>query len=125
MPYTHYFDVDLSDYEEVVSDVERCGVILVNNKGYVRIVGVPNRHKDSQINFQIDNNDVNTVLEMTREKLIGIFHTHPDPDIEMAVPSLNDINNIPEGICGMVYHPFSKIIHWYDSTGILGKTTRT
>lgn len=113
---------DLSDFDGGDDLIERCGLLLSDNKGLITAVSVPNRHKDTRNHFQINNDDVNNIVNATRKAVIGILHTHPQHTT--AKPTQSDIYEIPVGFIGMVYHPSSKTITWYDSIRILKSTIR-
>jgi len=106
---------DLSIFDTGSHDVERCGVIIVTN-GTPSVVEVPNHSPDPRNAFVISKKDV------PKERVIGIVHTHLKE--QQRTPSGFDIQYIPEGLIGMVYHPNTKSVTWYASTGILHKELR-
>lgn len=104
---------DLSVFDVGPNDVERCGVILKRLDGSVYVSELPNRSNAPKYHFTLSKTDV-ADLE-TNDVVIGVVHTHPFRSMRIA--SQHDIDSIREGLIGMVYHPSSGSIVWYDHTG--------
>ena len=110
---------DLSIFDDGLNSEERCGVI-VKTKDTYKIIEVPNRHPEPNKHFIIHNSDVKDAAKDL--EVIGIVHTHPKK--QHKTPSYSDINSIPDNLIGIVYHPSSKTIHWYNKTGVLESEIR-
>jgi len=115
-------DPDLSLFDNRPNDVEWCGVIVqrVDNSNYV--VEVPNRAEDQTRHFLISTKDVKELSIGDGELVVGIVHTHPFRSIK--TPSDHDIDSIPDGLVGMVYHPSTRSVVWYDSNGTIQQRLR-
>lgn len=108
---------DLSMFDEGDNTEERCGVIVRDPSGKHWVVEVPNRADDKARRFKVLKSDVSNVSLEQGQEVIGVIHTHPFRS--MRVPSDHDIDSIPHGLLGMVYHPSTGSIFWYDRNGIL------
>lgn len=98
--------------------MERCGVIFERSDGQWFIVEVPNRARDPWNDFQINIPDVREIqLAPDEYRIVGVAHTHPNTTRKEPTPS--DIEGIPKGLVGLVYHPASGSIIWYTCAGIL------
>ena len=107
---------DLTLFDDGLNIEERCAAIFEDSSGEYKVIEVPNRHEEPTKHFKIHTNDVKEVT-VDGEKLIGIVHTHPAHQYKK--PSYSDVASIPEGLFGIVYHPSSKTIHWYNNQGVL------
>ena len=112
---------DLSIFDDGLNSEERCGVIY-KQKDIYSIIEVPNRHEEPSKHFMIHTSDVKEAMADVDGEVIGIIHTHPKK--QHKTPSYSDIVSIPDDLIGIVYHPSSKTIHWYNKTGVLESEIR-
>jgi proteasome lid subunit RPN8/RPN11 len=112
---------DLTLFDDGLNTEERCGAIFENLNGELKVIEVPNRHEEPKKHFKIHTSDVNAIT-IEDEKLIGIVHTHPAHQYKK--PSYSDVASIPEGLFGIVYHPSSKTVYWYNNQGVLNTEIR-
>lgn len=112
----HLPAVDVSAFDFGPNVHERCGVIIDNGADGYELVELPNRSDLTTHHFIIWNADIKAALpEMTQ--IVGVVHTHPFRS--SSLPSTDDIDSIPSGLIGMVYHPSTTSITWYDENGII------
>lgn len=114
-------DLDMSVFDDGVNDVERCGLILMRGDGSRHIYELPNRHSQPQDHFIIDTEDTDAIPD-DHGVIVGVAHTHPRHASRYA--SQHDVDSIPEGWIGLVYHPSTGSKVWYDSTGVLFEDLR-
>jgi proteasome lid subunit RPN8/RPN11 len=107
---------DLSSFDDPTNEVERCGVIVFGSDGGYEVVELPNRSPRPDLHFVVWNRDIHTLLSPDDE-IVGVFHTHLSDS--PAHPSEADIRSIPGALIGMVYHPATKSVVWYDHKGII------
>ncbi len=112
---------DLSIFDDGLNTEERCGVIVKSSDGY-SVIEVPNRHAEPDKHFVIQTGDVKEATSNVDGEVIGIVHTHPKK--QHKNPSYSDVTSIPDDLIGIVYHPSSKTIHWYNKTGVLESEIR-
>lgn len=115
-------DPDLTLFDNRPNNVEWCGVIVRRPDESTYIIEMPNRAPDQTRHFIIATKDVKKLVAPDGDLIIGVVHTHPFRSIK--VPSQHDIDSIPEGLIGMVYHPSTSSVVWYDSTGIIEQRLR-
>lgn len=108
---------DLSIFDEGANNEERCGVIIMRPDCTTYVMEVPNRSDDPRRHFIINRSDVEVLDWPSSHKMVGVIHTHPFRGMRAA--SQHDIDSIPEGLVGMVYHPSSGSIVWYDRSGVI------
>lgn len=108
---------DLSIFDEGSNDVERCGVIVRRPDGSSYVVELPNRSDNPKSHFVASKTDARNLILPKEDLIIGVVHTHPFRAVRTA--SQHDIDSIPEGLIGMVYHPSSGSTVWYSRTGIV------
>ena len=109
-------DPDLTLFDDGLNIEERCGAIFQDLNGGYKVIEVPNRHAEPKKHFAINTSDVKAVT-VDDEKLVGILHTHPAHQYKK--PSYSDVSSIPDSLIGIVYHPSSRTIHWYNNQGVL------
>ena len=107
---------DTSLFDDGTNRVERCGIIVKNPDGTHWIKELPNRADDPTRDFRIDNADVKAALPPDAD-IVGVIHTHPYRS--SMLPSEADIDSIPRGLVGMVYHPSTTSVAWYDNLGTI------
>jgi proteasome lid subunit RPN8/RPN11 len=108
---------DLSIFDEGLNNEERCAIVFVRADCTTYIVEVPNRAEDKKRYFAIVKSDIDSIDSNQSDTMIGVVHTHPYRFPRR--PSMHDIASIREGLIGMVYHPSSGSIVWYDRKGIV------
>lgn len=113
---------DLSLFDTGTNDVERCGVIVRRTDGSTYVIEVPNRSETPKHHFVVSTKDVKAVIVPEGDVIVGIVHTHPFR--AMRIASDHDIDSIPDGLIGMVYHPSTRSVVWYDSTGTIEQRLR-
>lgn len=113
-------DPDLSLFDEGPNDEERCGLIFQRDDGIYWVHEVPNRAERPKRFFRINKSDLQHID--TEDVCVGVVHTHPFRAMRMA--SQKDVDSIPDGLVGMVYHPSTKSIVWYDSDGVIEDNLR-
>jgi proteasome lid subunit RPN8/RPN11 len=111
---------DLSIFDSKSNEFERCGVIFKRTDKSLYIVELPNHSATPKNHFIISKKDVSKLKVL--DKLVGIVHTHPFR--AMRIASQHDIDSIPEGLVGMVYHPSTGSTVWYDRTGVIHEELR-
>lgn len=100
------------------SHFERCGVIVLRPDETTYVIEVPNRSDTPTDTFAIDVADVRAIRNPDpTHRLVGFMHTHPGHDAPH--PSQTDIESIPDGFFGLVYHPVSGSIIWYTRNGVI------
>lgn len=113
---------DLSLFDTGTNELERCGVIVRREDGSTYVIEVPNRSNTPHHHFIVSTKDVKALTAPPSDVIVGIVHTHPFR--AMRIASDHDIDSIPDGLIGMVYHPSTRSIVWYDSTGIIEQRLR-
>ena len=111
---------DFSLFDDGPNDAERCGLIFQRTDGTYWVHEVPNRHEKPLRAFRIHKSDLEE-LEID-DLFIAVVHTHPFRAMRSA--SQRDIDSIPDGLLGMVYHPSTKSVTWYDSGGVIDYNLR-
>ena len=110
MPDLSIFDGD--------SHYERCGIIVLRPDETTYVIEVPNRYETPADTFAIDVADIRAIpMQDQTHRLMGFVHTHPSHDAPH--PSQADIESIPDGYVGLVYHPVSGSIIWYTRNGVI------
>ena len=109
------FPLDVSVFDDGPDDVERCGLILQGPDRTWHVHELPNRHPDPHNHFAIDTDDADPI-PASEGFIVGAVHTHPRDAEPFA--SQHDVDSIPEGWIGLVYHPATGSKVWYDSTGV-------
>ena len=111
----HLPEPNLTMFDTGTNRLERCGVIIADG-GVHRIIELPNRSPEPNLHFVVWNKDIHRHLEPDAV-IVGIVHTHPFRS--SPLPSSRDIASIPRGMVGMVYHPSTTSVAWYDWEGII------
>lgn len=119
-------NLDMLDGFEEPSKIERCACLLGERVrgGWMidAIAEVPNRHPVPQMHYRIMSKDPVELLGMRRSKrVIGVLHTHPL--LEFPEPSDHDIDLIPKDFLGMVYHPPTGLVTFFNNQGLWQQTT--
>lgn len=114
-PDTSLFDTGTNKYE-------RCGVIVLEDDGTHSIVELPNRSPVKTKHFVVWNMDIHKLVPPDAE-IVGVIHTHPFRS--SPLPSSDDVAAIPGELIGMVYHPSTTSVSWYDRNGIIEHHQRT
>lgn len=97
---------------------EKCGLIYYDENHKHCLAELKNSHENSLAHFRINNNDVmDFLLHNPKAIIVGIYHTHNLEDTEE--PSNEDMDKLPQTLFGIVYHPLTMTITWYDSHGII------
>jgi proteasome lid subunit RPN8/RPN11 len=107
---------------------ERCALLLGSfreeDDTYVidAVVEVKNSHREPLRHFTIKKKDAQAALEAldsTDSSIIGHLHTHPKGT--NADPSYEDCINMPDNMVGVIYHPHSRTITYYNRQGFISK----
>lgn len=109
-------DPDCSIFDSGPNDVERCGLILERDDGSTYVHEVPNRSYNPRRSFVIWVSDTHRVPRGSN-RIVGIIHTHPYRGVRAA--SQFDLDSIPKGLVGIVYHPSSGSKVWYRRNEVL------
>lgn len=123
-PQLDVFDTD--------ARVERCAILL--GKHYVpyepdipgrweisTIAEVPNRSSDPQHGFAIHLRDMREVQHRYGGDVLGCLHTHY---VRPSYPSMADLRSIPRHWLGVVYHPHSRTVTFYNYNGFILEVRR-
>lgn len=113
--------LDVSAFDTGPDTEERCGLILQRNDGSWHVIEMPNRSDTPRDQFIIDTDDADCIPS-TQGFIVGVVHTHPFRTPRYA--SQFDVDSIPVGWIGLVYHPSTGSKVWYDSTGVLYEDLR-
>lgn len=108
---------DVSVFDQGPNTEERCGLILKRTDNSFYIMELPNRAVDSKRYYAIVKSDMDSADIPDSDSVVGFIHTHPFRFPRR--PSGHDIDAIPDGMIGMVYHPSSGSTVWYDRNGIV------
>lgn len=114
------YPIDVSVFDTGPNNVERCGLILQSNR-VMHVHELPNRHPHPRDGFIIDTKDADLIPSAEGE-VVGVVHTHPHQTNRFA--SQHDVDSIPDGWVGLVYHPHTGSKVWYDRTGIIYEDLR-
>lgn len=109
------YEVDLSVFDGGPNLEERCGVILQGADGAYKVFELENRSPSPKNRFIISKSDAETI-DKRHGVIVGVVHTHPYRGMRTASP--HDINSIPAGLFGIVYHPSTGSKVWYDHNGV-------
>ena len=97
---------------------ERCGLIYYDANHKHCLAELENRHEDPENHFRLMTDDVMDFLfHNPKAEIVGIYHTHILEGTEE--PSKKDLETLPVTLFGIIYHPLSKTITWYDLHGII------
>lgn len=118
---------DLAVFQD--TRAEQCGVLFGKRtpKTYTveALAAVKNHSDDPYSHFEIKTGDVRRVMKRlgyTEADIIGSIHTHPRGS--KADPSAIDVEDLPEGMLGVVYHVTSRTLSYYNhEAGWLDKET--
>lgn len=106
---------------------EVCALVIGKKRGdtftVTDVLNVANRHKDGENHFEVGKKAALNVLQRrgyTEKDLIGSLHTHTRGG---ADPSYDDCYFIPDGMLGIVVHPSSQTITYYNRQGFISKET--
>jgi proteasome lid subunit RPN8/RPN11 len=113
---------DVSIFDNGLNNLERCGVIVQKSDDSTYVVELPNRSNKPKLHFTMLKEDVRVLVLPEGDIIIGVIHTHPYRSVRTA--SQHDIDSIPKGLVGMVYHPSTGSTTWYDHTGVLQHNLR-
>jgi proteasome lid subunit RPN8/RPN11 len=109
------YEVDLSAFDSGTNTEERCGVVLQSADGDYNVFELENRSPNPKNRFVISKADA-AQIDKRHGVIVGVVHTHPFRSMRTA--SQHDINSIPAGLFGIVYHPSTGSKVWYDHNGV-------
>lgn len=108
---------DLTVFDDGLNDEERCGVIVHRGDSTHYVIELPNRSDEPHKTYRLAYADMKELVLPEGHSVIGFVHTHPRG--VPRLPSPHDIQSLPTGVIGMVYHPSTGSTTWYDRDGII------
>jgi proteasome lid subunit RPN8/RPN11 len=103
-------------------EYERCGLLvgIPWAQSITVMREVTNVHQDPATNFRVLMTDVLRVqaLVAPTRSVLGVIHTHPGRDRDGWRPSASDLLKADYGKVHVVYHPYTRRLTMYQSTGV-------
>ena len=104
---------------------EQCGIIMQSDppgKPRYDLVRVQNTHPRPRTNWIIRQRHLDDVAIFSGWHVFAYVHTHTA--VRGHMPTKHDIESLPPGILGVVYHPIRGSAVWYTHKGVLRRGYR-
>lgn len=113
---------ELLDQFDTTATVEQCGLLFGRrDRGHYvieTVVPVENSAPSPERAFAIKRSHAKEVVLKQRGSLLGVLHTHWEG---ATYPSNADVNSIPLGWLGVVFHTKKRIITYYNRHGYISE----